>query len=382
MRRLIICADGTWNSRERGKPTNVQKMAQAILPAAADGTPQLVFYDAGVGTGIGLDRILGGAFGYGLSRNVEDAYRFLVDNYVEGDEVYFFGFSRGAFTARSTVGLIRKCDLLTKAHADLFPEAYAIYREREGGADSPRAVAFRNRYASPIKVTCLGVWDTVGSLGIPGHLGDNFVGRAINRDYQFHDVKISSRTVEAGYQALAIDEQRRPFEPAVWWREHVSTQALEQAWFPGAHSDVGGGNDTLEESAERGSLADVAFMWMVERARRHGLEFSDAYLAERIHPNALAPLHPSRNGIYKLTPPRVRPMLALPEDPALHETLDARRRDFPGIDPVAHPPRIESPQAIHPSAWERVDALEDYRPANLMAHVATRTASSANDAAA
>src|SRR5262245_50367499 len=116
-RRLIVCSDGTWNTRDHGHPTNVEKMAQAILPTGLDGASQIVLYDQGVGTNLGLDRWLGGAFGFGLTKHVEEAYRFIVDNYTDGDEIYLFGFSRGAFTVRSVAGMIRKCDLLTKSNS-------------------------------------------------------------------------------------------------------------------------------------------------------------------------------------------------------------------------------------------------------------------------
>src|SRR5262245_60669235 len=109
MRRLIVCADGTWNSNDerKGHPTNVVKLARAILPVAPDGTSQIVYYHRGLGTGGWFDRWFGGLFGHGLSESVICCYRFLVDNYVPpdgddpGDEIYLFGFSRGAFTVRS-----------------------------------------------------------------------------------------------------------------------------------------------------------------------------------------------------------------------------------------------------------------------------------------
>ncbi|MBI2764308.1 MAG: DUF2235 domain-containing protein [Chloroflexi bacterium] len=377
-KRLIVCSDGTWNTRDKGKPTNVEKMAQAIHPAAHDGTEQVVFYEKGVGTNWGLDRWLGGAFGAGLSRNVEDAYRFLVDNYAEEDEVYFFGFSRGAFTARSTVGLIRKCHLLRKEHSHRFPEAYAIYRKRDDpklppnqrGPDSDEAKAFRERYCTPIKVTCLGVWDTVGALGIPGHLGGTFLGKMINRDFQFHDVKISSTVVRNAYQALAIDEKRAPFEPAIWWRERNTEQALEQAWFPGGHSDVGGGSVTWDEGEKTGSLADIPFAWMVERAKRHGLGFDDEYLARRVKPNLHARIGNSRTGIYRLAPPYVRPLVAMPRDRTLKELLAQRTKDRPGEDPVTQPPVLEWPQVVHESARQRYAEDAKYRPKNLVAFLA------------
>ena len=367
-KRLIVCCDGTWNSRNTGRPTNVEKIAQAIAPRGADGTAQVVFYDQGVGTSFGLERWLGGALGIGLSKNIEDAYRFLVDNYAEGDEIFFFGFSRGAYTARSTVGLIRKCDLLTKRNSHRFAEAYSIYRERKGGADTALAVAFRERFSTPVRVRFLGVWDTVGALGVPGHLGGTLLGRAINRSAEFHDVKISSKVVGAAYQALAIDEERAAFEPAIWWREHTPGQALEQAWFPGWHSDVGGGSVSREQARQQGALSDIALDWMVGKARTHELAFDDGYLRAAVHPDPLAPLHPQRRGIFRLTRRSARRLLRLPDDPALRALIERRRRESPHEDPVRRPPAIESPQEIHESAWARVRGDASYRPPQLMEH--------------
>ena len=148
MRRLVVCCDGTWNTPDHIDagvlaPTNVVDMARAVVPVAPDGTSQLVYYHPGVGTDNLVDKLTGGAFGIGLDRNVQDAYLFLVHNYSEGDEIYFFGFSRGAYTVRSTAGMLRKVGLLRKERADLTKRATEIYRSRTGGADSPEADDFR-----------------------------------------------------------------------------------------------------------------------------------------------------------------------------------------------------------------------------------------------
>ena len=116
-KRLVVCCDGTWNTPDQLAPTNVTKVALAVAPTDSAGHKQLMFYHEGVGTNR-WERIWGGAFGFGLSRNVCDTYRFLVQNFEPGDELFFFGFSRGAFTARSTVGLVQNCGILRREHAD------------------------------------------------------------------------------------------------------------------------------------------------------------------------------------------------------------------------------------------------------------------------
>src|SRR6266487_1349789 len=128
-KRLVMCCDGTWNTAGQRSPTNVARMRDAIASRAADGIEQRVFYHEGVGTSR-WERIRGGAFGFGLSRNVRDTYRFVVENYDEGDELFFVGFSRGAFTARSTAGFVRNAGILRREQADRLDEAYGLYRDR------------------------------------------------------------------------------------------------------------------------------------------------------------------------------------------------------------------------------------------------------------
>ena len=132
-KRIVICSDGTWNTADQKnggeyRPTNVVKMARTISAVSKDGISQVVFYDEGVGADKwGLDRLTGGAFGRGLDKNIEDAYRFLMRNYIKGDEIFLFGFSRGAYTVRSLAGLIRNCGLLKPINADKFKDAYDLY---------------------------------------------------------------------------------------------------------------------------------------------------------------------------------------------------------------------------------------------------------------
>ena len=138
MKRLAIFCDGTWNQLAK-EPTNVVLGAQMLLPYSDGGTQQLIFYKQGVGTTYLLhpkiESWLAGAFGLGLFDNVADAYRFLVFNYNTGDEIYIFGFSRGAFTARSLAGLIRKCGIVTRDKLDKVEAAFAFYRERGPGTE-------------------------------------------------------------------------------------------------------------------------------------------------------------------------------------------------------------------------------------------------------
>lgn len=331
MKRLVVCSDGTWNTpdqEDRGtlSPTNVVRTARAVAPTAPDGTCQVVFYDQGVGTARGLERITGGAFGKGLYRNVQDAYRFLVNNYDEGDEIWLFGFSRGAYTARSCAGLIRNAGLLRKIHAHKFPEAEALYRHRDKAPDSEAARAFRAEYSHQPRVHFIGVWDTVGALGIP-IAGLHWFRR---KKFNFHDVQLSS-TVHNAFHALAIDERRTPFRPAIWETRPGADQRVEQTWFAGVHSNVGGGYQDHD-------LADLAFLWMVERAEECGLVFSEDLLApvrlgrEEKHRGVL---RDSMKLVYRLSGEYPRPIGVVPEG---NETVDdsarLRHRDDPDYRPA------------------------------------------------
>jgi uncharacterized protein (DUF2235 family) len=269
-------------------------MALAVAPVAPDGTTQAVFYDQGVGTGNLLDRLSGGAFGSGLDLNIQDAYRFLMNNYDAGDDIFFFGFSRGAYTVRSTAGFIRKSGLLHKVHAGMLQDAYRFYRDRNIHPDHEEAQGFRRAYSREPEVHFMGVWDTVGSLGIPVR-GLRFLTR---RKYEFHDTELS-KIVKHAYHAVAIDEKREPFTPTLWSAKPKGGQFVAQVWFSGVHSDVGGGQP------ERG-LADVAFTWIAGKARAGGLVFSREYLDTFIHADEMGTLHNSMTGFYRITPPKVR----------------------------------------------------------------------------
>ena len=321
-KRLVICCDGTWNSLKQSARTNVARVWKAVPGEASDGTRQLTCYIEGVGANLPLvGHLAGGAFGWGLSANVREAYRFVVENYAPGDELFFFGFSRGAYTARSTVGLIRNCGVLRSEHAGLIGDAYRLYRNRDEvtGPDSPDAVRFRKEHAhedvTPIRF--IGVWDTVGALGIP--LSGGRLLHKFNERWQFHDVKLSS-TVQSAFQALAVDEHRKSYVPAVWKpsRKPVEqNQKREQVWFSGAHSDVGGGYREHD-------LSDLALRWLANRAEKCGLAFDPGAFDGLAGADAEGTLHNSLNAFFRLFGSADRPIGQ--EDPP-SESLASSARD-------------------------------------------------------
>ena len=275
MKRLIVCCDGTWNRPDHvdqgvAAPTNVAKLALALADQDDAGNPQVLHYEAGVGTRR-WEHVLGGGLGVGLSRNVQDCYRFLVDNYEPGDKLYFFGFSRGAFTARSTVGLVRNSGILRPDARDRIKQAYALYRNphRDSQPSGIAAELFRRSYSQPeTYVEFVGVWDTVGALGIPI---DGFRPPLLSDLWTFHDTRLSRYVLNA-YHAIAIDERREPFKPTLWvQQDDAPGQTLKQVWFAGAHCDVGGGYRDP-------GLSEIPLLWIADNARACGLAFKPDHL--------------------------------------------------------------------------------------------------------
>jgi uncharacterized protein (DUF2235 family) len=297
-RRLVVCCDGTWNTPDEVRDgrdicTNVAKLALAVAPTDAIGRAQLVFYDRGVGTAGQLDRVLGGAFGVGLSRNVQESYMFIVQNYEPGDEVFLFGFSRGAYTARSVAGLIRNSGVLRRRYAGQLSTGYQLYRDRTDTThpNSREARLFRKSYSHEIRIKFIGVWDTVGALGIPRV--PYLPATSLSHYWDFHDVTLSSY-VDNAFQALAIDELRKAFEPTLWSQQPdlQVPQHLEQVWFAGVHSNVGGGYPDA-------GLSDVALCWITDRARRCGLAFDEDEVAATVKPCALGTKYDSLSWLYQ-----------------------------------------------------------------------------------
>ncbi|MGH8183158.1 MAG: DUF2235 domain-containing protein [Rhodanobacteraceae bacterium] len=288
-RRQIVLFDGTWNRAKTH--TNVERIWKLIAAADAGGCEQVCKYIAGVGVQPGIEHLLGGAFGLGFSGNIKQGYQWLASTWRDGDEIWLFGFSRGAYTARSLGGLIRKCGLLkpeadgnvTSAYVD---NAYALYRNGLH-PDDPNMRAFREAHSREVSIRFIGVWDTVGALGIPCVASWFPFARS---HYAFHDTDLS-RIVQYAYQALALDEHRADFKPAKWTRPKQSLAPgesptawkpqqieVEQRWFVGAHSDVGGGEKTDGAGHSPDTLPEITLAWMQAKAACAGLAFNSDYV--------------------------------------------------------------------------------------------------------
>lgn len=348
-KRIVLCFDGTWNTPATGSgrlanlfnnfarmrgggadavrraiehvdpnagvETNVCRLYRSVIRREGGAVPpgemgQVKWYDAGVGTNW-YDRLPGGVFGVGLSQNIRDGYKFLSDTYDDGDAVFIFGFSRGAYTARSLVGLIRNSGLLPKglaganANSPQMMEAYNLYRNRADDPESQRAKQFRaSRNAPVIKIKFLGVWDTVGALGIPVDAFADF-----NRsEFEFHDTELSG-IVENAFHAVAVDEHREPYRVTLWDPKEKPNQSVEQRWFVGAHADVGGGYPSRD-------LSDIPLKWMQEKAKECGLVLDPRGIPAIAGANVLGELHDSYrqflNGAYAAAhPPYLRPVCRL-----------------------------------------------------------------------
>lgn len=309
MKRIVICADGTWNSPDDEQPTNVLRLSRAIAPQDPLGQKQVVFYDWGLGSD--RKKFSGGISGVGIDKNIMDSYRFIVHNFDPGDELYFFGFSRGAYTVRSLGGFIRNCGILKREHADRIPQAYEHYRKRQPrtSPDEPSSRKLRKRYAWSDRpsIEYLGVWDTVGSLGVPV----TFFGLLDNDEYLFHDTSPSS-IISCARHAMSIDECREDFPVARWDRKPGID--LKEVWFAGVHSDVGGGYQDDHR------LSEIPAAWIIREAERRGLYVED-FLKTSLVDMPGAPQHHQPTGIYKF---RRREMRTINPGDLIHESV--RRR--------------------------------------------------------
>jgi len=297
MKRLVLCCDGTWQYSDQKYPTNVALLSRAIKPRSTNDNPaveQPVYYQTGVGASSNeAAHLIGGLTGQGVPENVRDAYLFFCLNWYDRDkdgkpdEIYIFGFSRGAYIARATAGLVCQFGLLTKEGIDAFRELYEYYINNKFEITPTYLrnfdAAHPNWRVADVKVKFVGVWDTVGSLGTPDLYIFNMkpplldtILQETSEPHQFGQTDLLPQ-VEFAYQALALNEERHPYSPALWWVDRqVPGQKLKQVWFSGVHSSCGGG---LEDYA----LPDIALAWMVQKIHNNtGLECDIPYLAKGI----------------------------------------------------------------------------------------------------
>jgi hypothetical protein len=393
-KRIILLLDGTWNDEDVGPyDTNIVRLQTIIAGSAAlassanpsagpagtaegklvsgftsAGQENVVYYERGVGTSA-YDRIRGGAFGDGLGLKVRRAYKFLSFHFVPGDSIFIFGFSRGAYTARSLVGYLGAAGLLRRNHCTetLEPIAWGYYRtdpnDRLPGIWHELGEYTYDR--DSFSVDCVAVFDTVGALGVP--LDPFFLA---NRDrFAFHNVDLSSIT-KVNLHAVAIDEHREPFEATLWRKPKFKTynSVTEQVWFSGAHADIGGGYIPEERRAVdyAQSLDDITLAWMIQRLKHHFEDFPcDAWAQRRVDSEwSLARHHDPRRSYYKLFPEAYRAISNYAIGSLARRQVEVSRDRH--AEPIA--------EMVHISAIERLgqtveveDQKRVYSPHNLIA---------------
>lgn len=326
-RNLIVCIDGTWNSsaeksEQFSEPTNVWRISRFLLN---DEITQRVIYVPGVGTKGLSDKLVGGVWGKGTTQRICDGYRFLCEYYEPGDIVSLFGFSRGAFAVRAIIGLLINFGVLRSSRLNRVREAVRLYRTERTRADDQSFIE-RNCHEVKPEIRFVGVWDTVIRFGPLLAPVQELLMSVRGERFGLYDHHLP-QTVRYFCHALALDERRAAFSP--WRGERLEQSPLgqvEEVWFAGAHSDIGGGYPDAR-------LSELPLAWISERAADAGLIF------QRMPPvgknSYLAPPHRSRRGIWWLLPSRRR---TVRESDHVHDSVE-RKMQHTEYRPAAKLPR-------------------------------------------
>lgn len=356
-KNIVIFSDGTGQEGGKAHNTNVYKLFNLILDRSPE---QIAFYDRGLGTG--WKKLTGNVSGSGISKNIQECYEFLFDNFQSGDQIYLFGFSRGAATVRSLSGFIDLIGILPKSRRGLINQAYDIYKITDDDERKAKAKEFVGRHHTMwTRVKFLGVWDTVAALGLPIKSISALIDRIPWWRHEFHNFKLSP-SVENAYHALAIDDERKTFHPLVWEPETMDYQTMQQVWFCGMHTDVGGGYPESQ-------LSDIALEWILQKATENGLRIYDKH-GRTCNPEPNGVMHDSRgHGWTKLFRKERRMWDEVKHGkPTIHESVTLRTRNRHNqVDPRYSPWILgikggyEVEQWKHPGQWlTNPDALQEW----------------------
>lgn len=377
-RNIVICCDGTGNAVDANL-SNALKLYRIVRK----NRNQIVFYDPGVGTISTSDAwsrfkanalgVWGLVTGWGLDANVLEAYRFLVDNYRDGDQIFLFGFSRGAYAVRVLAGFLHLVGLLERQQANLCEYALTAYKRAAEKDDFEIAWRFERILSTrrpPIHF--LGVWDTVSSMIVPRP--DRFYVPSL----QELPYSKTNPLVEMFRQAIAIDERRRMFRINRWNEPQIykpnpfdpadpPQQDIKQVWFSGVHSDIGGGYPEAESGA-----AKFPLQWMIDEAETAGLLITKQMYnhlvlgqprkggsRQYVAPDSTAQLHSSMTFGWRL-------LEGIPKRVKRREWPKRKSRlgwYFPRREPRLIPPRA----LVHHSVFDRHGQDKTYRPVNLPA---------------
>lgn len=365
-KNIVVLSDGTGQEGGKGHDTNVYKLFRMLEDRTER---QMVFYDEGLGTD--WRKISGNVAGAGFTKNILQCYQFIYENYNAGDKIFLLGFSRGAATVRSLANFIEYFGILPKSRPELIEQAYALYRigrevrESENAEDAlkeeleiehlttesglnlkelgdaiirgtslnEKAEKFSHQHPNQwASIEFLGVWDTVPSLGIPGAVIDTFVNIVPGWKHRYHDFTLHP-SVKNAYQALSIDDDRKWFQPTIWDSYNPEYQKVEQVWFSGSHTDVGGG-------FREPGLSDIVLEWMVQKAVSHGIKLylrSMKYWNFCVAPDPTDKIHPPREGAGKVYPGMQRTWPKSAQEtfgfPKIHASVLERAKRVDDYDP-------------------------------------------------
>ena len=351
-KNIVICCDGTWNRFDKQENTNVAVLAGCLIRHADS---QVAYYDPGVGTiaaerwrtrfGRTWSKLLGGAFGAGLATNLEEAYTFIAEHYEDGDRIYLFGFSRGAYTVRALASMIRMFGMLERANDNLYPYVREIVQRRLGGKpDFTLAAKFRHSFARTVPIHFIGVWDTVSSVG--------WVTAPVSLPYTK-----TNKSIKHVRHAVAVDERRKSFRHNLF--SPGDEQDFKEVWFAGVHSDIGGGYPEKEAG-----LAKVALEWMISEAVTCGLQVKPDRVTrvlgydntKYVEPDAAAAAHDSLNKLmWRLLQYAPRRTYDMSADPP-KRTWDWKAK--------AQPRWMSDEATLHQSVIDRMGATS-YAPVNI-----------------
>ena len=344
-KNIVVFSDGTGQEGGEGTNSNVYKLFNMILDRSPE---QVAFYDRGLGTG--WRQVTGNVGGAGISKNIRECYEFIFENYVAGDQIYLFGFSRGATTVRSLSGFIHLFGILPKSRRELIKQAYGIYKIADDTDRKNAAKAFVERHHTMwCRIKFLGVWDTVAALGVPIKSVDVVIDKIPFLRHRFHDLRLSE-SVENAYHALAIDDERKTFHPTLWDPEITTDQTMKQVWFCGMHTDVGGGYPEQE-------LSDIALEWMLRTAEKHGLRIYPGHRVEVRGDDANGTMHNSRgNWLTRIYRTKVRSWpKATHGEPLVHKSvLERTLNRHNKKDPPYKPWILDGSYDYDTEPWERV----------------------------
>ncbi|GAA3763357.1 DUF2235 domain-containing protein [Terriglobus aquaticus] len=338
-KRIIFCADGTWNTSHGPSLMTADTNVRRFYLSLTEDASQLRYYDSGVGTNGNLaEHLFGGALGEGLFQKVQDGYAFLSNVWDPGDSIYLFGFSRGAYVARSLAGMIAHFGVPTRSFDNqTVPRVFAAYRTRDTAQRALLKEQLQSAYGlQDAEIRMVGVWDTVGALGIPGHLFGTFDALK----YGFLDTTLSP-CVRSAFHAASIDERRAAFQPTLWTNPDGSPREndgqVTQIWFPGVHTDVGGGEKEPQ-------LANITLRWMIDKAEECGLTFDEALVQQCYAPMPFQPLGPMHDA-WSLIPWGLPVHRTVPACAALSNTTLLRYQRLPSY----RPPSLNLPLDRYPT---------------------------------